>query len=193
MISLEAYMKSKRKENLKYFLIISISILILAYLIDTNIFIFIKGIPDMMNLLFRMIHPDLTYNETLMTALLETIEMSILGSSLGLLFSIPFIFVTAENIAPSRLLASLLNKFFSIIRTIPSLIWAAVLVSIFSIGKFSGTIALTIIGFLISQKLLRERIEEIKENELNSIERFVFIPFEKVLIFLLRGSSIFFI
>ena len=170
MISLEAYMKSKRKENLKYFLIISISILILAYLIDTNIFIFIKGIPDMMNLLFRMIHPDLTYNETLMTALLETIEISILGSSLGLLFSIPFIFVTAENIAPSRLLASLLNKFFSIIRTIPSLIWAAVLVSIFSIGKFSGTIALTIIGFLISQKLLRERIEEIKENELNSIE-----------------------
>ncbi|WP_300392312.1 phosphonate ABC transporter, permease protein PhnE [Fusobacterium sp.] len=170
MVSLEVYMTSKRKDNLKYLLMILISIITLGYFVDVNIFTFIKGIPDMMKLLLKMVHPNLSHNETLITALKETIEMSIVGSSLGLVFSIPFIFVTAENIAPSKMIASILNKFFSIIRTIPSLIWAAVLVSIFSIGKFSGTMALAIISFLMSQKLLRERVEEIKENELNSIE-----------------------
>ncbi len=40
--------------------------------------------------------------------------------------------------------------------------------SIFSIGKFSGIIALSIIAFLMSLKLFREHIESIKENQLNS-------------------------
>lgn len=156
--------KSRKKIN---FLILSGAAVILGYFVDADIFAFIKGIPDMADLLGRMFHPK--YDEAIKTALKETIEMSIYGSLSGLLFSIPFVFITAENIAPSKRTASVLNGFFSVIRTIPSLIWAAVLVSVFSIGKFSGTMALSIIAFLMSQKLLRERTEEIREEELNSV------------------------
>lgn len=170
MISLEEYMISKRKNNLKNLLLIFGIIIFLGYFVDVDVFIFIKGIPDMVELLLKMIQPNLSYSEILIIALKETIEMSILGSSMGLIFSIPFIFITAENIASSKIIASIFNNFFSIIRTIPTLIWAAVLVSIFSIGKFSGTIALILISFLMSQKLLRERVEEIEEDELNSIK-----------------------
>ena len=121
-------------------------------------------------LLGRMLHPNFSYGDSIKTALKETVEMSVFGSVAGIIFSLPFIFITAENIAPSKKIASIFNDFFSVIRTIPSLIWAAVLVSVFSIGKFSGTTALAIIAFLMSQKLLRERTEEIKEEELNSIK-----------------------
>ena len=169
MISLEQYMISKRKESIKFVLSLIIAIIVLGYFVDADIIIFVEGIPDMLELLLKMFHPKFDDNMTLISALGETIEMSVLGSVIGLVFSLPFIFITSENIAPFKYLSSLLNKFFAVIRTIPSLIWAAVLVSIFSVGKFSGTISLTIISFLISQKLLRERVEEINENELNSI------------------------
>lgn len=169
MISLEQYIVSKKKRCIKNVSLLVGVIVVLGYFVEADIVAFFEGVPDMLALLSKMFHPKFDENLTLVNALKETIEMSILGSAIGLVLSIPFIFITSENIAPSKLLSSLLNKFFAVIRTIPSLIWAAVLVSIFSIGKFSGTISLAIISFLISQKLLRERVEEMNENELNSI------------------------
>lgn len=167
MTSLEKYILAKRNNNIiKFFILLGI-FLSLSYLVGANIFDFYKGIPDMANLLIRMFHPK--YDMAIKVALKETVEMSVYGSLCGLFISIPFIFITAENIAPIKKVSTLLNNIFSIIRTIPSLIWAAILVSIFSIGKFSGTVALSIIAFLMSQKLLRERVEEIREEELGSI------------------------
>ena len=149
-LTIEDYIRLGEKRKFRNALILFTSILILGYLVDADIIAFIEGIPDMLSLLSKMFHPNFNENSTLINALVETIEMSLIGSILGLILSLPFIFITSENIAPSKLLSSGLNKFFAVIRTIPSLIWAAVLVSIFSIGKFSGTIALTIIAFLIS-------------------------------------------
>ena len=170
MMSLKEYMKIKKRKKTINFLILLGTGLILGYFVEVDIFAFVKGIPDMADLLGRMLHPNFSYGDSIKTALKETVEMSVFGSVAGIIFSLPFIFITAENIAPSKKIASIFNDFFSVIRTIPSLFWAAVLVSVFSIGKFSGTTALAIIAFLMSQKLLRERTEEIKEEELNSIQ-----------------------
>lgn len=170
MMSLKEYTKIKKRKKTINFLILLGTGLILGYFVEVDIFAFVKGIPDMADLLGRMLHPNFSYGDSIKIALKETVEMSVFGSVAGIIFSVPFIFITAENIAPSKKIASIFNDFFSVIRTIPSLIWAAVLVSVFSIGKFSGTTALAIIAFLMSQKLLRERTEEIKEEELNSIK-----------------------
>lgn len=168
-MSLEEYICKKNKTKIKvYFYFIGL-IGILFYLIDFDFFSFFEGIPDMVFLLKRVLKPNISYSDIVCKEILDTIEMSLIGSFLGVIFSIPWIFLTASNISFSKKIATILNKIFALLRTIPSLIWAAILVSIFSIGKFSGTIALMIIAFLISQKLLRERVEEIGENKINSI------------------------
>lgn len=168
MTSLEKFIKKNNRKKINFFGGIVVLGFVLGYLVEFDIFSFIDGLPSMLNLLGRILRPNLSYSEVIWKALIDTIEMSIVGSFLGVSLSLPFILLTATNIAVSKVLASFLNKVFSVFRTIPSLIWAAILVSVFSIGKFSGTIALTIIALLISQKLLKERVEEISENELNA-------------------------
>jgi len=168
MISLEEYIHKNRRKKLKFYSYILGIIIFLVYFINFDIFIFINGLPDMLDLLKRILKPNFSYSDVVWKALLDTIQMSVIGSFLGIILSIPFIFLTSENVCFSKVVSSVLNRIFAILRTIPSLIWAAILVSVFSIGKFSGTIALMIIAFLISQKLLRERVEEIGENILNS-------------------------
>ena len=122
----------------------------------------------MFNLFERMLKPNLSYKTEVFEKLMETIEIGILSSIIGVLLAIPFSLLVASNITPNQYIADILTAIFSFFRTIPSLIWAAILVSIFSIGKFSGIIALSIIAFLMSLKLFREHIESIKENQLNS-------------------------
>ncbi len=123
----------------------------------------------MVNLFQRMLSPNPAYILEVFGKLAETIEIAIISSIGGVFLAIPFSILVAENIGLNKFLASILRAVFAFVRTIPSLIWAAILVSIFSIGKFSGIIALGIIAFLMSLKLFREYIESIEENEINSL------------------------
>ena len=140
----------------------------LGIVIDFSIVKIFKGIPSMYSLFERILRPNLSYIEEVFPKLLETIEIAIISSIIGVVLSIPFSLLTSRNIAPSKYISMILNALFSILRTIPSLIWAALLVSVFSIGKFSGVLALTIIAFLMSLKLFKEHIETINENIINS-------------------------
>lgn len=169
MKSLEKYMLLKIKRKIHVTILLIFCSLFLFYLLDFNIKEFIESFPSMLKLLKKIATPNFKYIKVIRKSLTETIHMSLLGTFLGIGLSIPVVFFTASNIFFSRIIGEILNRIFSILRTIPSLIWAALLVSFFSIGKFSGVISLAIIGFLISQKLLRERIEEIKENKLNAL------------------------
>lgn len=169
MKSLEKYMLLKIKRKIHVTILLIFCSLFLFYLLDFNIKEFIESFPSMLKLLKKIATPNFKYIKVIKKSLFETIQMSLLGTFLGIGLSIPVVFFTASNIFFSKIIGEILNRVFSILRTIPSLIWAALLVSFFSIGKFSGVISLAIIGFLISQKLLRERIEEIKENKLNAL------------------------
>ncbi len=159
-----------KKRNKRLFILLGL-ITFLFYLgieVEFDISRIFKGIPSMYNLLERMLNPNWSYIEEVLVKLLETIEIAIVSSIIGVTLSIPFALLTARNISPNNTIAVILNTFFSLLRTIPNLIWAALLVSVFSIGKLPGTIALTITALLVSLKLFKENIETINDNLLNS-------------------------
>ena len=168
MISLKEYMNRKLKRNLTASIIAIAAVIYIGYKIEFDAVRIIRGIPSMMDLFARMLKPNLSYGGEVFEKIYETVEIAILSSLAGVAAAIPFALLTAENISPNRFLSKVLNSIFAFFRTIPSLIWAAVLVSVFSIGKFSGIIALTIIAFLMSLKLFREYIESINKNQLDS-------------------------
>lgn len=168
MKSLEKYISDKKKKRLIYSSLIIIVGVFLGYMVNFSMARLLRGIPSMMDLFKRMLNPNLSYGSEVFEKLFETIEIAILSSLMGVLLAIPFSLLTANNISPNKWISNILTAVFSFFRTIPSLIWAAILVSIFSIGKFSGIVALTIIAFLMSSKLFRENIEAIKENQINS-------------------------
>lgn len=168
MNSLKEFMTRKKLRRLLY---LSGAIIILFFLglnVEFSFLRLYKGIPSMFDLFQRMLNPNLSYIGEVFEKLFETIQIAIVSTVMGVLLAIPFSLFVAHNITPNRYLADILTSIFSFLRTIPSLIWAALLVSIFSIGKFSGIMALTLIAFLMSLKLFREYIESINENQLNS-------------------------
>lgn len=168
MNNYKSYINRSRKRFFISLALLTITLILLGMMVNFSFVRIYQGIPSMYNLIERMMNPNLHYAKEVFTKLLETIEIAITSSIIGVVLAIPFALLTAANIAPSRYLSRILNGIFSFFRTIPSLIWAALLVSVFSLGKFSGILALTITAFLISLKLFRENIETISENLINS-------------------------
>ncbi len=140
----------------------------LAYLVEFDIYRIVKGLPSMGSLFKRMLRPNPDYIKEVGEKLLETIEMAAIASLAGTILALPLSILISKNIAPSKIAWRGLNLFFALLRTIPSLVWAALLVSIFSIGKFSGIVALSIGSFLASLKMFKDYIESINENILDS-------------------------
>lgn len=170
MMNYKAYINRKKRRSFLVLLIIALVTFLLGITVDFNLINLIKGIPSMFNLIQRMFSPDLTYIGEVFVKLIETIKIAVVSSIVGVILAIPLSLLISKNIAPFRTLRILLNIIFSITRTIPSLIWAALLVSVFSIGEFSGTIALSIIALLMSLKLFKENIETMSQNLINSIK-----------------------
>ncbi len=168
MDSLKTYINKKRRNRIIYPIALILILIFLGYKVDFSFVRLYKGIPSMLNLIQRMLRPNFSYSSEVFEKLIETIQIAIVSSIMGVILAVPFSLLTANNIALNKYLGSILSTIFSFFRTIPSLIWASLLVSVFSIGKFSGIIALTIIAFLMSLKLFREYIESINENQLNS-------------------------
>ena len=167
------YKRSIGKTQYKHYMFIALLLTVIATIgikIDFDLLKIVGGIPSMYNLVERMFNPNWSYASEVFSKLLETINIAVVSSIAGVSLSVPFSLLAARNIAPNHIVSVLLNSFFSLLRTIPNLIWAALLVSVFSIGKLPGTVALTITALLVSLKLLKENIETINSNLIDSVK-----------------------
>ncbi len=165
---LKRYIYNRRKKSLIYGLILIMTIIFFGFLVQFDLIRIVKGIPSMMNLFERMLKPNFGYIGEVGEKLLETVEIAGISSIVGIIAAMPLSILISKNIAPSKILWRVLNLVFGIFRTIPALVWAAILVSIFSIGKFSGILALSITSFLVSLKMFKDYIEGINQNVLDS-------------------------
>lgn len=109
----------------------------------------------------RMFPPRWSYLDQLWVPLWDTLNIATLGTLLGVIIAIPIAFLAASNTTPSRVFVRPVALFIIVAsRSINSLIWALLLVSIIGPGLLSGIIAIGLrsIGFVA--KLLYEAIEE---------------------------------
>ncbi len=109
----------------------------------------------------RMMPPKWSYMEKLWIPLWDTLNIATLGTLIGVLMAIPVAFLAASNTTPSRVFVRPIALFIIVAsRSINSLIWALLLVSIIGPGLLAGIIAIGLrsIGFVA--KLLYEAIEE---------------------------------
>ena len=118
----------------------------------------------------RMFPPRWSYMERLWVPLWDTINMATLGTLLGIVLAVPLAFLAARNTTPSTLIARPLALLIIVAsRSINSLIWALLLVSMIGPGVLAGIIAIGLrsIGFI--GKLLYEAIEEIDEKQVEAV------------------------
>jgi len=122
------------------------------------------------DLLSRALPPRWSYLEKLWVPLWDTISIATLGTLLGIILAVPLAFLAAHNTTPSRLFLRPFALFCIVAtRSINSLIWALLLVSILGPGLLAGIIAIGFrsVGFI--GKLLYEAIEETDLGQVEAI------------------------
>ncbi len=118
----------------------------------------------------RMIPPRWSYITRIWQPLWDTINIATLGTMFAIVMAVPVAFMAARNTTPSKIIVRPIALLIIVSsRSINSLIWALLLVSIIGPGILAGTVAIALrsIGFVA--KLLYEAIEEIDKNQVEAI------------------------
>ena len=122
------------------------------------------------DLIDRALPPRWSYMAQLWQPLWDTINIATLGTLLGIIIAVPLAFLAAHNTTPSRLILRPFALFCIVAsRSINSLIWALLLVSILGPGLLAGILAIGFrsVGFI--GKLLYEAIEETDHTQIEAI------------------------
>jgi phosphonate transport system permease protein len=117
----------------------------------------------------RLFPPDLSILDVAWAKLLETIQMSLWGTTIGAIISLPIAILSASNLAPwwMRWLANFLQN---VVRSIPSIILGLIFVAATGLGAPAGTLALGIytIGYL--GKFYQTAIESVDRYSLEALQ-----------------------
>ena len=129
-----------------------------------------RNISNFFDILIRMYPPNFEYLERVWKPMVDTIQMSLLGSLVGSVLALPVALFASSNIITNKYIIVSVRFFLSILRTLPVLVYALLLTLIFGFGPFAGTIAIAIFTFAIVSKMLYEKIETIDMGAFIAIE-----------------------
>ncbi len=141
-------MKLKKIKSLKKYkrYLIWIAVVLIYYWAlngtDTSPSNFIKGFPYVVDFVGRMFPPDLTNLGRFISKAIETLQMAIVGSSLGALIAFPLSFLGARNVMPNKIIYHSVRTIFDALRGINEIIWGLIFVSMVGLGPFPGVLAL---------------------------------------------------
>jgi len=127
------------------------------------------GLPQIGDFLSRSVPPDLDILPRLWAPALETIQIAIWGTLLGMLFAVPLAFLAARNLHSNRWLYQGTRQVLNVTRSINELILALVFVSAVGLGPFPGVLALAVHGVGMLGKFFAESIEEIDQGPIEAM------------------------
>jgi phosphonate transport system permease protein len=138
---------------------------------DKTIWTFVTDAPAQAgDLAVRMVPPDWGYIRYLGRPIWDTINIATMGTLIAVLLSVPVAYCAARNTTPSVGVVRPLALFIIVSsRSINSLIWALMLVTIIGPGVLAGIIAIALRSIGFCAKLLYEAIEEIDESQVEAV------------------------
>lgn len=141
-------------------ILIAIVLIIIGSSINLN-FNPISVLQDASNsgvIIAELMEVDFSVADRVLQSIVETLEMALIGSSIGFAISIPAALLASKNIAPfyvSAIFRGILNIFWSI----PPLLWAIMLVAVAGLGPTAGIMAIALFTIGLSGKYLYEIYE----------------------------------
>ncbi|MCC5910430.1 MAG: phosphonate ABC transporter, permease protein PhnE [Clostridiaceae bacterium] len=132
-------------------------------------------------MLSRMFPPVITDLNALLGAAIESIQVAVVGTLLGVIFSLILSVFAAKNTSPHIILSYLVKGFAGFVRAIPALIWAIMFIVAVGLGPSAGIMALAInsIGMLV--KVYAESIEEMDKGVIEALRATGASPFQVVM------------
>ena len=149
-------------------LVIGLCVTASAAVTEADILDVLGNLEQMSGFLSRFLRPDFAYIPKLIGPMISTLQMSVTGTALGVLFAVPVAFLGTTVVTGNRLVTSAIRFFLDIVRTIPNLLLAALMVAIVGIGEFTGVMTIAVFTFGLVSQLVYEAIEAIDEGPIEA-------------------------
>jgi phosphonate transport system permease protein len=118
-----------------------------------------EGVPSLFSLVGEMFPPNFTSAGSWVKPLLDTLAMSIAGTAIAVLLSLPLAILAARNTSPHPLLYHVSRGLLNALRSIPELIMGIVFVAAVGFGALPGVLALGLHSIGMIAKFFAEAIE----------------------------------
>ena len=106
-------------------------------------------------------------------AIIETIFLALMGTTVGVILSIPLSFMASQNLMSHNVVSKTVyvvtRTFLNILRSVEVVIWAIIFVAAVGLGPFAGMLALAIHSIASLGKLYSEAIEAIDPGPIEAI------------------------
>ena len=117
--------------------------------------------PAIKQLSREMFPPDFGRLDKWLRPLADTLAMSIAGTALAVVISLPLGLLAAPNTTPNRIVYQAARMFLNLLRSIPELIMGIIFVAMVGFGSLPGVLALGIHSIGMIGKFFAESIEHV--------------------------------
>jgi phosphonate transport system permease protein len=118
-----------------------------------------EGVPSLFSLVGEMFPPNFSEVRSWLKPLVDTLAMSVAGTAIAVMLSLPLALLAARNTAPHPMLYHLARGLLNVLRSIPELILGIVFVAAVGFGALPGVLALGLHSVGMVGKFFAEAIE----------------------------------
>lgn len=171
-LSFDAILADERRSALRgAVLVVAIVSACIASLAATGFFDaqrFLESGPAISQLASEMIPPDFSRWKSWLRPLLDTLAMSIAGTVLAAVLSLPLALLAAPNTSPHPLVCFAVRIVLAFLRSVPEIILGVLLVAAVGFGALPGVLALAMHSVGMVGKFYAEAIEHVDPKPLEA-------------------------
>lgn len=139
------------------------------YRMDIDYGRLLRGPENIWDFITGAIPPNVERGPILAEAMLETLEIALIGTVVGVLLSVPAALLAAQNTTPLLPVASLMRFVLTTLRAIPDLVWALIFVMAVGLGPLAGILAIAVDVLGFAGRFFAERIEEVERGPIDAL------------------------
>jgi phosphonate transport system permease protein len=141
---------------------------------------FMDAWPAIKQLSSEMFPPDFSRAEKWLRPLLDTVAMSIAGTALAVMFSLPLALLAAGNTSPHPIVYRTTRLLLNLLRSVPELIMGIIFVAMVGFGALPGVLALGLHSVGMVGKFFAESIEHVDNKPIEAARAAGATPFQVV-------------
>jgi len=130
----------------------------------------ITGVHGMADLIRRAMPPDFSQLPSTFWPTLQTIDIALFGTLVGIVIALPLALLAAANVTPSRSVYYVARGVIGFTRAVPDLVWALLFVTAVGLGPFPGGLALGVHSVGMLGRLFAETIEQMDMAPIHALE-----------------------
>jgi phosphonate transport system permease protein len=130
----------------------------------------ITGIGGMADLIRRAMPPDFSRLPSTFWPTLQTVDIALFGTMVGIIIALPLALLAAANMTPSRYAYYASRAIIGLTRAVPDLVWALLFVTAVGLGPFPGGLALGVHSVGMLGRLFAETIEHMDMAPIHALE-----------------------